>query len=63
MRRKADYPLEKVTLNLRDGDFERLQILHGRIGAGKVIRQLVISHLKRVDDRVAKVAPTEGEVE
>jgi len=54
MRRKEDYPLEKVTLNLRDGDFERLRTLHGRIGAGKVVRELVIGHIKRVEDAVAQ---------
>lgn len=62
MRRKMEYPLEKVTLNLRDGDFERLQHLHGRLGAGRVIRQLVINHLRRVDDRVAQVVPLAEEI-
>jgi hypothetical protein len=59
MRRKEDYPIEKVTLNLRHGDFERLRVLHGRIGAGKVVRELVIKHLKRVDEHVAQKVPLE----
>lgn len=52
MRRKEAYPLEKVTLNLRKGDFAKLQVMHGRLGAGKVIRELTIGHIKRVEDRV-----------
>jgi hypothetical protein len=58
MRRKEAYPLEKVTLNLREGDFDRLQILHGRLGAGKVIRELVIRHIKRVDNHVSQAVPS-----
>lgn len=54
MRRKEAYPLEKVTLNLRKGDFAKLQVMHGRLGAGKVIRELTIGHIKRVEDEVEK---------
>lgn len=54
MRRKEDFELEKVTLNLRKGDFERLRGLHGRLGASKVIRELVMGHLKRVEESVAQ---------
>lgn len=57
MRRKEDYELEKVTLNLRRGDFERLRGLHGRLGASKVVRELVMGHIKRVDERVSQKAP------
>lgn len=58
MRRRENYELEKVTLNLRKDDFARLRTLHGRLGASKVIRELVIGHLKRVDETVAqKTAP------
>jgi hypothetical protein len=56
VRRKEDYNLQKVTLNLRSGDFDRLRTLHGRLGAGKVIRELVIGHIKRVDETVAQRA-------
>ena len=54
MRRKENYPLQKVTLNLREGDFDRLRTLHGRLGAGKVIRELVMGHIKRVEEAVAQ---------
>lgn len=58
MRRKEPYPLEKVTLNLRQGDFNRLQVLHGRIGAGKFIREMVIGHIDRVNRHVEQVLPS-----
>jgi hypothetical protein len=66
MRRKEDYPLEKVTLNLRDGDFDRLRELHGRLGAGKVIRGLVMGHIKRVEEKMAQqrvsIVPEEEDI-
>jgi len=49
MKRKADYPLKKQSLNLRDGDWEKLQERHPRLGAGRVIREMVIAHIDRVD--------------
>jgi hypothetical protein len=46
MRRKEDRPLQKVTLNLFDGDYAALQSLYPRPGAGKIIRELVRRHLR-----------------
>ena len=57
MRRKEDFELEKVTRNLRKGDFERLRGLHGRLGASKVIRELVMGHIKRVEETVNQNIP------
>ena len=54
MQRKETYPLQKVTLNLREGDFEKLRVLHGRIGAGRVVRELVMGHIRRVEELVAQ---------
>jgi hypothetical protein len=49
MRRKSELPLQKVTLNLFEGDFSRLQDLHPDIGAGAVIRLIVRRHLDAVN--------------
>ena len=46
MQRKERYPLRRLHINLRRGDFEKLHYLHGREGAGRVIRRLVIDYLK-----------------
>ena len=54
MKRKEAEPLMKVCLNLYDGDFQRLQSLHPKIGAGKVIRTLVHSYIKSIEDKAAK---------
>lgn len=62
MKRKEDYPLQKVTLNLRDGDWEWLRTMHGRLGAAKVIRELVIGHRKRAEELAAQRAATLGQL-
>ena len=63
MRRREDFALRRHTLNLFEGDFERLQAIHGtRIGASKVIRDLIRSHLKEID-RNAEASFTAGYVE
>jgi hypothetical protein len=53
--------VEKVTLNLRAGDFQKLKDLCGRHGASKVIRELVSYYLdltaegrSEVDTRIAE---------
>jgi len=51
MKRREDFPLMKVTLNLYDGDFQKLQALYPRLGASKVIRVLVHHHLKDINDK------------
>jgi hypothetical protein len=50
-RRKLSYPLEKVTLKLRKGDFDRLAALHGPQGVSEAIRKLIFKHLSKVDHR------------
>lgn len=49
MKAKQPYPIEKVTLNLRKGDFARLRELHPQLGSGPVVARLVISYLNKVD--------------
>lgn len=51
-RRREDYELEKVTLFLFKGEFGRLKELHPRIGASKIVRDLVHAHLNRIDTRL-----------
>lgn len=57
MRRREDQPITKHSLNLFAGDFARLQHLHGRLGAGKVIRVLVRGHIQRAEERAAQALP------
>lgn len=49
--KKADYPLEKITLKLRKGDFKWLQHMYPDSGAAKVIREMIIERRKWAEAR------------
>jgi hypothetical protein len=52
MRRREDKAITKHTLNLYRGDYEKLQTIYGtRIGAAKIIRDLVYAHIKYVENK------------
>jgi hypothetical protein len=52
-RKKSEFPLEKITIKLFEGDYKRLQDLHSsRIGGAAVIRQLVRTYLANIEARV-----------
>lgn len=53
-KRREDFPLEKVTLNLYAGEFQKLGHLFPRIGSGKVIRTLVHNLIRQVEERVSQ---------
>jgi hypothetical protein len=49
MRRREDKALTKHTLNLYMGDYNVLQTVYGsRIGAAKIIRDLVKIHVNKI---------------
>ena len=50
MKRKEDRPITKHTLNLYAGQLDKLQELHPRLGAAKVIRELIGDYLRRIDE-------------
>jgi len=63
MKRKEDRAITKHTLNLYAGDYAWLQDHYSsRIGAAKVIRDLVHAHRRRVEERVAQMVPTVDEL-
>jgi hypothetical protein len=49
MRRREDLPLQKVTLSLYEGDFNRLRELKPELGAARVIRLLVRQFIQKVE--------------
>ena len=54
-RRGEDHAISKHTLNLYDGDYAKLQRLYGsRIGAAKIVRDLVRAHIKRIESEAAQ---------
>lgn len=58
MRKREEREIRKHTLNLYAGDYEKLQALYSsRIGAAKVIRDLVHAHLITIKDNAALREP------
>lgn len=45
----ASEPLQKVTMNLFDGDYARVQALFPDIGAGPIIRRLIRAFLAKAE--------------
>lgn len=58
MRRREDKPITKHTLNLYAGDYTRLQELYSsRIGAAKIIRDIIRAHIRKVEEDAAQKLP------
>jgi len=58
MRKREDHPISKHTLNLYAGDYDKLQRFYGaRIGAAKIIRDIIHAHVKRVEANAAQRVP------
>lgn len=60
MKRKQPFELQKVTINIRKGDFDRLRELHPNLGSGPVIARLIIGYLNKVDAGMAEKGLVEG---
>ena len=57
MRRREDFLLEKHTVNFFPGDYRKLQgWFSTRIGAGKVIRDLVHAFVRKTEEEAAQRA-------
>jgi len=61
-KRKADRPIQKVTLNLYDGDFAKLGELYPELGASRVIRELVSAHVRKVEFKAELLLPPVPEI-
>jgi hypothetical protein len=57
MKRKEDKPLTKHTLNLYEGQVEKLQTLHPRLGSAFVIRKLIDKHIVEAETLAAEAVP------
>jgi len=57
MKRKEEKPLTKHTLNLYQGQAEKLQELHPRLGAAYVIRKLVDRHIAEAEKLATAMVP------
>lgn len=57
MKRKEEKPITKHTLNLYQGQVEKLQTLHPRLGAAFVIRKLIDKHIGSAEAQAALAVP------
>lgn len=58
MKRREDKPTSKHTLNLYAGDYDKLMGLYPpRIGAAKIIRDLVHAHIRKIEEDAAQRLP------
>lgn len=55
MKRKARFPLLKVTLNVYKQDWEKLSELHGDLGPSHVVRELIHAHVMKVEQRQTEI--------
>lgn len=62
MRKKEDHPIQKVTLNLYEGDYARIGDLFPRAGASKIIRTLVRKFIHQVEDQAQQSTPEPIEI-
>jgi hypothetical protein len=64
MRRREDRAITKHTLNLYVGDYERLRALYStRVGAAKIIRDLVHFHIRKIEEDAAQKIPLVGDLD
>lgn len=64
MKRREDRPIIKHTVNLYVGDFEKLQALYStRVGAGKIIRDLIHAHIRLIEENAAQRIPLVHELD
>ena len=58
MRRREDRSMTKHTMNLYAGDFNKLQDLYSaRVGAGKIIRDIIHAHIRKIEEDAAQKVP------
>jgi len=64
MRRREDRAISKHTLNLYAGDYIKLQALYStRIGAAKIIRDIVRAHIRKIEEDAAQKLPLVGDLD
>ena len=57
MKRKETRPVTKHTLNLFEGQVERLQAMYPRMGAAWAIRRIIDKHVTDIEAQAATAVP------
>lgn len=60
--RREEIPLQKVTLSLYRGDFDRLRDFKPKLGASKVVRLLVRKYIRDVEKRIEQRTAGQAEI-
>lgn len=64
MKRREDRAISKHTVNLYAGDYDKLMALYPRrIGAGKVIRDIIHAHIRKVEEEAQSRLPLVSDLE
>lgn len=56
MARKSRKPLQKVTVNLYEGDFAELAALYPQIGPSTALREILRKHLREITETIPNPA-------
>jgi len=51
----SDEGLQKHTLNLYEGDYEKIRLLYPDVGAGAIIRRIVRKFIEQVEQQGASI--------
>jgi len=57
VKRKETKPVTKHTLNLFEGQVEKLQSLYPRMGAAFAIRRIIDQHIEEIEGKAAEAIP------
>lgn len=58
MRRRETHEISKHTVNFFAGDYAKMQRMYGtRVGAAKVIRDIIHAHIRKVEEDAAQRTP------
>ncbi len=63
MQRKAAHPLKKITTNVYEDDWEKLAQFHPKLGPSRVLRELLHSHIRRIEERANQAPLTQTELD
>lgn len=57
-KRKEEFPLEKITIKLFEGDAERFRQLHPRLSISRFVRETIRRHIRKVENEAERQRPT-----
>lgn len=62
-RRRADYPLQKVTFNAYEGDWDKLAKWYPESGSSRAARDIIRRHLNDLENKQERLPLVDIELE